>query len=135
MVSNYFQETINLLNVVSARIGFGIRELFQASGYTGSAVLLWQPGHGRTQSMELDGTHRDRIERLRLREEYPIHWRHLRVLLIFATTEHAAVADARGSQQSEPDADSRKRNSPERYHRYQKGPTKRMTAPRLQAVS
>jgi hypothetical protein len=99
---------------MSARIGLGVRELPQANDFAGSVVLLWQPGHRYTQTIELDGTHRNRIERLRLQVEYLTHWQHLRTLQIFTTTDHAAVAEVRGSRQAELDSDPRVRDSPER---------------------
>jgi hypothetical protein len=68
---------VYLPNVMSARIGLGVGELPQVDGFAGSVVLLGQPGRRCTQTIELDGTHRDRIERLPLRVEYPTHWRHL----------------------------------------------------------
>jgi hypothetical protein len=71
-----------LPNMISARIGLGVRELPQANGFAGSVVLPWQPGRRRTQTIELDGTRRDRIERLRLQVEYLAHWQHLSFALL-----------------------------------------------------
>jgi hypothetical protein len=111
----FFAENhIYVPNVVSARIVLGVRELPQANGFAGSVVLLWRPGRGYTQTIELDGTHPNKIERLRLQVEYPTHWQLLRILQVFATTDHAAVAEVRGSRTAEPASDPHARDSPER---------------------
>ena len=44
---------LQLPNVVSARIGIGLRELPSAKGYTSSTVLLWRPGSTYARITEL----------------------------------------------------------------------------------
>ncbi len=96
----FTENQLYLTNVVSARVGRGLKGLTCVAGFQSSLVLLWKPGQGYTQFVETHATQENQIERLRLHVEFE-DWDSLRVLQVLMTTEHAAFHDTSGGQQAE----------------------------------
>ena len=90
---------LQLNDVVSARVGVGLRELPAIKGYAGSTVIMWRPKGAYVRTVELQpGLHG--VHRLKLSDEHK-DWPHLRILQLLTAANAEAAEEAGGGWTTE----------------------------------
>ena len=93
------ENKLNVENVVAARIGMGLKEFTQPSGFTRSILILWRPDKAGYRLIETSKNPKLQHGKLRLHQEYK-DWQHLRLLQIFTEPDLMSVSEETDYQQA-----------------------------------
>ncbi len=102
MPSSFLAEShLVLQHVAAARVGQDIQIPPRTLGFfSGTLVLLWKPGRGYTQVVEVAGTTDQWIERIHLARDNA-DWQHLRVSQVLTLADQASLTEVDGGRLTE----------------------------------
>ena len=97
----FFGEShLQVINVVAARIGKGLKDLPAVKGYSSSIVVVWRPGGTYKQFIEPSNAELHIVDRVRFDLERA-DWAQLRVLQLLMTDDVTTLSDIDDSRQAD----------------------------------